>query len=165
VRVAADKLIGKEGEALSQMKYFLSLLNIYSSAQAIGISQACMEKSIRYSRKREQFGHPIGWFQLTKFKISDMHSKIEASRALLYKTAFEFDQGSINARKAAIVASIAKETAMMVTGETMQIHGGYGYIKEMDIERFYRDVQFLEIIGHSKEDLKILVATDLLGKL
>jgi alkylation response protein AidB-like acyl-CoA dehydrogenase len=165
VSVPKENLLGKENEGFQHVRGFFDRLNIYSSAQALGLSQGCLERSISYSRQRVQFGHPIGWFQLTQFKIADMLGRIEAVRLLLYKTSLEFDRGVRDRKNLAVTSALAKDIAMQVVTEAMQIHGGYGYMKEMGIERYYRDAQFLELFGDTKEDLKTLVAKDVLGKL
>ena len=165
VSVPEDNIIGKKDEGLQHINSFFDRMNIYSSAQALGLSQGCLERSIGYSRQRVQFGHPIGWFQLIQFKITDMLNRIEALRLLLYKVSLDFDRRLRNRKSFAMTSALAKDVAMQVVSETMQIHGGYGYMKEMGIERFYRDAQFLEIFGYSREDLKTFVAKEVLGKL
>lgn len=165
VSAPEDNVIGREDEGLRYIDFFLDQLNIYSGAQALGLSQGCLERSISYARQRVQFGHPIGWFQLIQFKISDMISRIEATRLLLYKSALEYDKGIRDRKSLAMISSLAKDVALKAVNEMMQIHGGYGYMKETGIERYYRDAQSLDLFGYSREELKTLVAKEVLGKL
>lgn len=165
ISIPEDNVIGREDEGLRYIDLFLDQLNIYTGAQALGLSQGCLERSIIYSRQRVQFGHPIGWFQLIQFKISDMISRIEATRLLLYKSALEYDQGIRDRKSLAMTSALAKDVAHQAVNEMMQIHGGYGYMKETGIERYYRDAQSLELFGYSREELKTLVAKEVLGKL
>ncbi|OPY62502.1 MAG: Acyl-CoA dehydrogenase [Syntrophorhabdaceae bacterium PtaU1.Bin034] len=154
-----------EGQGLEQFDAFLDKLRIYNSAQAIGISQGCLEKAVKYSRQRVQFGHPIGWFQMVQFKIAEMATKIEAARNLCYKAAWECDHGRKDRKVLSMASWFAREAAGVVTAEALQIHGGYGYMMELDIQRFYRDIQFLEFFGASRETEKMRVAGELTGKL
>ena len=165
VAVSSANLIGIEGQGLTQLEAFMERICIYNSAQAIGASQGCLERAIKYSRQREQFGHPIGWFQLIQFKIGEIATRIEAARNLCYNAAEQFDQGKKDPVKLSMSSWFSRESAIIAAAETLQIHGGYGYMKELDIERFYRDVQFLELFGTSRESEKIRVARTLLGKL
>ncbi len=165
VTISSENLVGKEGHGLAQFETFLDRLCIYNSAQAVGAAQGCLERAVKYSRQRVQFGHPIGWFQQIQFKIGEMATRIEAARNLYYKAADLFDRGKKDRRMISMASWFSRETSSMAAAETLQIHGGYGYMKEMDIERFYRDVQFLEFFGPYREKEKIRVAADLLGKL
>jgi alkylation response protein AidB-like acyl-CoA dehydrogenase len=165
VSVPEENIIGKKNEGLRHIDLFLDRLNIYSGAQALGLSQGCLERSISYARQRVQFGHPIGWFQLIQFKISDMISKIEAMRLLLYKSVTEYDRGIRDSKSLAMASALAKDVALQTVNEMMQIHGGYGYMKETGIERFYRDAQSLELFGYSREELKTQIAKEVLGRL
>jgi acyl-CoA dehydrogenase len=165
VVIPSTHIVGREGEGLEQFNTFLDRLRIYNSAQAIGASQGCLEKAVNYSRERVQFGHPIGWFQMIQFKIAEMATRIEAARNLCYKAAWEFDHGRKDRKALSMASWFAKEAAVSVTSEALQIHGGYGYMKDLDIERFYRDVQSLEFFGSSREREKIVIARELLGKI
>jgi alkylation response protein AidB-like acyl-CoA dehydrogenase len=165
VSVSSKNIVGSEGQGSEQFNTFLDRLRIYNSAQAIGASQGCLEKAVKYSRERVQFGHPIGWFQMIQFKIAEMATRIEAARHLCYKAAWEFDHGGKDIKLRSMASWFSKEAAVNVTSEALQIHGGYGYMKDLDIERFYRDVQSLEFFGSSREREKIVIAGDLLGKM
>ena len=165
VMISSRNIVGTEGQGLEQFNTFLDRLRIYNSAQAIGASQGCLEKAVKYSRERVQFGHPIGWFQMIQFKIAEMATRIEAARHLCYNAAWEFDHGRKDRKIGSMASWFSKEAAVSVTSEALQIHGGYGYMKDLDIERFYRDVQSLEFFGSSREKEKMAIAGDLLGKM
>jgi len=165
VVVSSASIVGTEGQGLVQFESFLDRLRIYNSAQAIGAAQGCLERAVKYSTEREQFGHPIGWFQQVQFKIGEMATRIEAARNLCYKAADQFDHGKRDRRSLSMASWFSRETSSMAAAETLQIHGGYGYMKEYDVERFYRDVQFLEFFGSPRELEKIRVATDMMGHL
>jgi alkylation response protein AidB-like acyl-CoA dehydrogenase len=165
VRISSRNIVGAEGEGLEQFNTFLDRLRIYNSAQAIGASQGCLEKAIKYSRERVQFGHPIGWFQMIQFKIAEMATSVEAARNLCYKSAWDFDHEGKDPKLHSMASWFSREVAVNVTSEALQIHGGYGYMKDLDIERFYRDVQSLELFGTSKEREKIGLAKEILGKI
>jgi acyl-CoA dehydrogenase len=165
VRISSRNIVGTEGEGLEQFNTFLDRLRIYNSAQAVGASQGCLEKAIKYSRERVQFGHPIGWFQMIQFKIAEMATRIEAARNLCYKSAWDFDHGGKDQKIHSMTSWFSKEVAVSVTSEALQIHGGYGYMKDLDIERFYRDVQSLELFGTSREREKIGIAKEISGKM
>jgi alkylation response protein AidB-like acyl-CoA dehydrogenase len=165
VSIPAQNVVGAEGEGLNHIGTFLDRLNVYASAQAIGASQGCLEKAVRYSRQRVQFGRPIGWFQVNQFKIADMATMIEAARIICHKAAWEYDRGGKDRTISSMAIVLSREVAAYVTGESLQIHGGYGYMKDLDIERFFRDVQFLELLGNSREGVKMLIAQNLLGNI
>jgi alkylation response protein AidB-like acyl-CoA dehydrogenase len=165
VRISSRNIVGAEGEGLEQYNNFSDRLRIYNSAQAIGASQGCLERAIKYSRERVQFGHPIGWFQMIQFKIAEMATRVEAARNLCYKSAWNFDHGSKDPKIHSMASWFSRETAIRVTSEALQIHGGYGYMKDLDIERFYRDVQSLELFGASREREKMGIAKEMLGEM
>lgn len=165
IMVSSKNIVGVEGEGIEHRNNFLNRLRIYTSAQAIGASQGCLERAIKYSRERVQFGHPIGWFQMIQFKIAEMATRIETARNLCYKSAWNFDHGSKDQKLYSMSSWFSREVAVSVTSEALQIHGGYGYMKDLDIERFYRDVQSLELFGTSREREKMTIARDLLGKI
>jgi alkylation response protein AidB-like acyl-CoA dehydrogenase len=158
-------MIGVEGEGLEQFSTFLDRLRIYNSAQAVGASQGCLEKAVKYARERVQFGHTIGWFQMIQFKIAEMATRVETARNLCHKSAWDSDHQGKDQKLHSMASWFSREVAVSVTSEALQIHGGYGYMKDLDIERFYRDVQSLELFGTSREREKIAIAKDLLGKI
>jgi alkylation response protein AidB-like acyl-CoA dehydrogenase len=164
VRVPPANLVGSEGHGLVQFEAFLDRLCIYNSAQAIGASQGCLERAVKYSKQRVQFGHPIGWFQMIQFKIAEMATRIEAARSMCHHAARQFDHGRKDRKTLSMASWFSRETSSVAAAETLQIHGGYGYMNELDIQRFYRDVQFVEFFGASREREKLRVAEELLGR-
>jgi len=164
VVVSSESLIGVEGQGMVHFQEFLDRLCVYNSAQAIGASQGCLERASKYSKQRSQFGHPIGWFQMTQFKIAEMATRIEAARSMCLHAARQLDRGRGERRTLSMASWFSRETSSLAAAEALQIHGGYGYMKELDIQRFYRDVQFLEFFGSSRERDKLRVAEEVLGR-
>jgi alkylation response protein AidB-like acyl-CoA dehydrogenase len=115
--------------------------------------------------EREQFGRPIAKFQATQHKIAKMASMIEAAKLLTYKAAWNFDQGRIDPKLTSIAKYVAAKTAVLVSDEAIQIHGGYGYIMEYEVERFYRDAKITEIYEGTKEIQKNTIASEIMKKL
>ncbi len=165
VAVPRSNVIGAEGHGTRQIGTFLDRLSIYHSAQAIGASRGCLERAVKYSRQRRQFGRPIGWFHMVQLKIGEIATRIDAAQYLCYRAAGEFDRGKADPQTLSMASWFSRETASLAAAETLQIHGGYGYMKDLDVERFYRDVQFLELFGASRENEKMRTAQTLLGKL
>ena len=148
VTVADDRRIGKEGAGLAMVQSFLDESAILQAAMAIGMAHGAMERSISYADKRKQFGREISLFETVQHKIAQMATKIEAARFITYQAAATF--GSKAQKKKApslptMSAQTALRTAEEVTDEAIQIHGGYGYMQEGEIEHFYRDAKFLTI--------------------
>jgi alkylation response protein AidB-like acyl-CoA dehydrogenase len=124
-----------------------------------------LEKAIRYSKERKQFGSPIASFQGIQFKLAEMVTLIEAARCLYYKAAWMADIGKIDPKIMSIAKWYAGEVAVKVIDEVLQIHGGYGYLGESGIERMYRDAKIVEIVEGTKEIEKMIIARELLGRL
>jgi alkylation response protein AidB-like acyl-CoA dehydrogenase len=123
-----------------------------------------MEQAIKHVRERKQFGKPLASFQVTQFKIAEMATRIEAGRALYQKAAWLLDNGKAQPHLIAMAKWFTGETAVRVADEALQLHGGYGFIGDYNIERFYRDSKIVEIYEGTKEVEKIVVARALLGK-
>ena len=160
--VPKDNLIGKENEGF---KIALSLLDggrVAVASQAVGIAQAAYEEAYKYAQERVQFGQPIGNFQAIQFKLADMATKIEAARLLTRQAACLKDRLG---RQASIYASMAKlfasETASWVTSQAVQIHGGYGYVKEYPVERYFRDARITEIYEGTSEAQRMVIYRNL----
>jgi len=162
VRVPKSNLIGSLGEGF---KIALSTLDggrIGIASQALGIAQASLEHSIQYSKERKQFGKPIADNQAIQFKLADMGMEIEAARLLIYKAASEKDR-KLNFSSSASMAKVyASEVAMRASTQCVQIHGGYGYIKESGVERLMRDAKITQIYEGTSEIQRIVIARDLL---
>lgn len=154
----ADNVIGREGEGLAQIEFLLDAICLYSAAQSIGLTQGCLERSMKYGNGRVQFGHPITHYQLTKFKLAEMISKIEIARGLCHDLAAGFQQNAYDRKLPVILSLFAKEMASYAASEALQIHGGFGYIKETGIERICRDAQFLNFLGYTNEEAKLFLA-------
>ncbi len=162
--VPAANLLGQEGQGL---KIAFSLLNIGRvgvGAQSLGIAQAAFEESLKYSKQRVAFGQPIANFQATQFKLADMSTKIEAARLLVYKAAMLCENGESSAGEVSMAKLYASEAANWVTNEAVQIHGGYGYVKEYAVERYFRDARVTEIYEGTSEAQKIVISRSILKK-
>ena len=164
VRVPASNLIGKQGRGFAQFMEFFNRTRLHVAAQGIGVAQGALDKAVRHVRSREQFGRPLAAFQGVQFKIAEMATRVEAARSLLYRAAALVDAGTVDHRLIAMAKWLAGETGVRVTDEALQLHGGYGYLAENDVERFYRDAKIVEIYEGTKEVEKQIVARTLLGK-
>jgi alkylation response protein AidB-like acyl-CoA dehydrogenase len=165
VRVPKSNIIGKENRGFYQTLEFFDESRIEIAAQALGIAQGAFDRALAYSVQREQFGQRLADFQVTQHKLADMATKLEAARLLTYKAAWNFDQGRIDPRLTSIAKLYAARTAVEVAEESIQIHGGYGYILEYEVERFYRDARVTEIYEGTREVQKNTIASEILRKL
>lgn len=165
VRVPKQNLIGGiEGNGFSQVMYLFNTNRIFAAAQGIGVAQGAFEKAVAYVKKRKQFGKTISSFQGTQFKIADMITMIETARTMLYKASWLLDNGKFTPLLISIAKLYSGEIAVKVVDEALQMFGGYGYIAEYDIERFYRDAKIVEIYEGTKEIEKITIAREVLGR-
>jgi len=162
VRVPEKNLLGERGEGFHQMLYTLDGGRLSIGAMGLGGAQGAFEEALRYGKEREQFGRPIGSFQVNAFKLADMAMEIEAARNLLYKACWLRE----NNRPFGMVAAMGKlycsEVMKRVVTEAVQIHGGYGLMKEYPVERFFRDQKLLEI-GEGTSEVQRIVISRLLG--
>jgi alkylation response protein AidB-like acyl-CoA dehydrogenase len=166
VRVPKENLIGeKEGEGFSQIMQLFNINRVIAASQGVGVAQGALDKAIQYVKKRKQFGQLIGAFQATQFKIAEMATWVEAARALTYKAGWMIDHGKVDPKLISMAKWLAGEVGVKVANEALQLHGGYGYIADYDIERFYRDAKIVEIYEGTKEIEKNTIARELLGKL
>ena len=164
-RVAADRLIGEEeGRGFQQVMSGLETGRINVAARSVGVATAAFEAAIRYSQQRETFGKPISQHQAIQLKLADMATKIEAARLLTYQAAAKKDQGERVDLEAGMAKLFASEICAEVTLEAMRIHGGYGYIKESPIERYYRDAPLMIIGEGTNEIQRLVIARQLLQK-
>ncbi|MBU1183218.1 MAG: acyl-CoA dehydrogenase family protein [Pseudomonadota bacterium] len=164
VRVPVSNLIGKEGKGFYQVLEFFDESRILIAAQALGIAQGAFDRAIAYVKQREQFGKKIAQFQVTQHKLADMATKIELARLITYKAAWNYDQGRIDPKLTSMAKMYAARTAVEVADEAIQLLGGYGYMTEYEVERFYRDAKITEIYEGTKEIQKNTIASALLGK-
>ena len=151
VRVPQENLVGAEGRGFYQLMHFFDTTRPMVSAQAVGLSQACLDAAVRYSKERTAFGAPLGSFQLTQAKLTEMAIRIEALRGMVYKTAWLIDQGRPDFTLSAMTKYFAGQTAVFCANAALEIHGGYGYIEEYEVQRYYRDAKILEIYEGTKE--------------
>jgi alkylation response protein AidB-like acyl-CoA dehydrogenase len=165
VRVPLSNLIGKEGKGFYQVLEFFDESRILVAAQALGTAQGAFDRALAYVKQREQFGKKIAQFQVTQHKLADMATKIELARLITYKAAWNFDQGRIDPKLTSMAKMYAARTAVEVADEAIQLLGGYGYMAEYEVERFYRDAKITEIYEGTKEIQKNTIASALVGKL
>lgn len=159
--VPAENLIGKEGEGFKIALTVLDAGRVGVAAQAVGIAQAAYDAAVAYSRERHAFGAPIGSFQAIQGKIADMKMRIDASRLLVLRAAWSKQEakktGARNTLNASIAKLYASETAMFVTHQALQIHGGMGYSKELPLERYFRDAKITEIYEGTSEIQRMVI--------
>jgi alkylation response protein AidB-like acyl-CoA dehydrogenase len=165
VRVPVANLIGSEGKGFYQVLEFFDESRILVAAQALGTAQGAFDRALAYVRDREQFGKKIAEFQVTQHKLADMATKIELARLITYKAAWNFDQGRIDPKLTSMAKMYAARTAVEVADEAIQLLGGYGYMTEYEVERFYRDAKITEIYEGTKEIQKNTIASAVLGRL
>lgn len=162
VRVPKENLLGTRGDGFKQFLVTLDGGRIGIGAMAVGIAQAAFDRALRYSKERKQFGKTLSEFQVTQFKLADMAMKIELARTMVYKAAWLKDQGRPFSKEAAMCKLYASEIAMEVTSQAIQIHGGYGYMREYEVERYMRDAKLLEI-GEGTSEVQRMVIAKLIG--
>ena len=161
-KVPEQNLLGAEGQGFKIALSSLDLSRIGVGAQALGIAEGALNEAVEYSKVRQQFGRPISKFQAIQFMLADMATDIEAARMLIYKAAFAYDQGGRFSKEAAMAKLFASEAAFRCVHKALQIHGGYGYIKEYTIERLYRDQRITEIYEGTSEVQRIVIANSIL---
>jgi alkylation response protein AidB-like acyl-CoA dehydrogenase len=157
-RVPVSNLIGQEGEGFKQCMQILDGGRISIAALSVGIAQAALDHSIKYAKQRKQFGKALAEFQGIQFKIADMATEVEAARLLTYKAAIMRDEGKDFKFAASMAKYYASEIATKATNEAIQIHGGYGFIKEFPVEKLYRDVKLTTIGEGTSEVQKMIMA-------
>ncbi|USK71938.1 acyl-CoA dehydrogenase [Peribacillus asahii] len=161
VSVARENLLGEEGNGFKQFLATLDGGRIGIGAMAVGIAQGAYEKSLQYAKERKQFGNSLSSFQAIQFKLADMAMNIELARNMVYKAAWLKDQGRAFKKEAAMAKLYASEICMKVCDQAVQIHGGYGYMKEYQVERFFRDAKLLEIGEGTSEVQRMVIAKQL----
>lgn len=164
MRVPRTNLIGKEGSGAQYVMAFFNTTRIMVAAAGVGLAQGAMERAIRHIKARKQFGRRLSDFQVNRFKIAEMGTMIEAARNLTYKSAALTDKGMGDPGLVAMAKWFSAHVAVRAADEALQMHGGYGYMGEYDVSRFYRDAKILEIYEGTKEIEKELVARSLLKR-
>ena len=158
-RIPKANLLGKENEGFKIAMKTLDGGRIGIASQALGIAQGAYEAALRYAKERKQFGLPIANFQAVQFMLADMATQIEAARLLVYQSAYKASAGQSYAKESAMAKLVASETAMKVTTQAVQIHGGYGYTREFPVERMMRDAKITEIYEGTSEVQRIVIGT------
>lgn len=159
VKVPKENLIGKKGYGFIYAMQSLDTGRIGVGAQSLGIAQAAYEKALSYAKTREQWGSPITKLQAIQFKFADMATRIEATRWLVYHAAYLKDNDKPFVKEASMAKVFSSEMATFVTHQAMQIMGGYGYMKEYDVERYYRDARITEIYEGTSEIQRHVIAS------
>ena len=163
VKVPKENLVGVEGNGFVQLMKFLDHSRVAVAADALGLAQGAMEQAINYVKKRKQFGKTIASFQVTQFKIAEMATLVETARNLTYKAAWALDRGKPETQVSAMAKWWAANVAVRIADEALQLHGGYGYLDDYPIERFYRAAKLLEIYEGTKEIQKDVISRRILG--
>jgi alkylation response protein AidB-like acyl-CoA dehydrogenase len=163
-RVPAENLLGQEGDGFTIAMTSLDGGRIGIASQSLGIAQACLDAAVRYSKERIQFGRPISQFQGIRWTIADMATQIEAARLLTFNAAAMKDRGENFSAAASMAKLFASEMANKVAYQALQVHGGYGYIKEFPVERYYRDARVLTIYEGTSEIQRQVIAKHVIGR-
>ncbi|MGZ6296653.1 MAG: acyl-CoA dehydrogenase family protein, partial [Candidatus Limnocylindrales bacterium] len=161
-RVPADQLLGAPGAGWRTFLQTLDGGRISIGAMALGLAQAALDASVPYARQRHQFGRAIGTFQGVAFMIADMATEIEAARAMVYRAAWLKDRGRDYVLAAAQAKLFASEVAQRATNAALQVHGGYGYVEEYQVERFLRDAKLTEIWEGTSQIQRLVIARRIL---
>ena len=161
-RIPAENLLGKKGKGFNIAMHTLDGGRIGIAAQALGLAEGALERTIEYVKERKQFGRSIGQFQNTQFQLADMATKVEAAKLLVYKAAMAKATQKTYSFEAAQAKLCAAEVAMEVTTKAVQLHGGYGYIREYDVERMMRDAKITEIYEGTSEVQRMVISANLL---
>jgi len=164
-KIPAENLLGPEGEGFTGSLKILDGGRISIAALGLGMAQGALDAAVCYAKQRKQFGKAISEFQAIQFKLADMATEVEAARLLVYQAAWLADQNNARfTRESSMAKLFASEVAVRVANECVQIHGGYGFIKDYPAEKFYRDVKLCTIGEGTSEIQKLVIARQLLGK-
>lgn len=163
LRVPVENLIGEEGQGLKIALSALDSGRIGVAAQSIGISEAAFEAALRFSKDRHQFGQAISENQAIAFKLADMRVKLSASKLLAYKAAWLKDQGEVYVEEASEAKLFCSESCTQITNEALQIHGGYGYIKDYPVEKYFRDGRVTTLYEGTSEIQRLIIARQILS--
>lgn len=158
VRVPCENLIGEEGKGFYQLMQFFDATRTMVAAQGVGLAQGALDKTVKYVQERMVFGKPLAANQGVQFQLAEMATKIELARNITYKAAWKVDQGQMDPGLNAMAKYFSGEMPVCVCDKALQLHGGYGYMDEYDVQRFYRDAKILEIYEGAKEAEKITIS-------
>lgn len=162
VRVPKSMMLGKEGKGFINAMKTLSVGRLGIAAQALGLAEGAMEEAVKYSKARQQFGRSLSKFQNTQFILAEMETKISAMRHLVYDAAYKMDQGQPADKEASMAKLFATEEGKFVVDKALQIHGGYGYIRDYPVERMYRDIRVTSIYEGTSEVQKLVISSNVL---
>ena len=162
IQIPKENILGGVGKGFKQFLRTLTIGRITISALALGTSVGAYELALKYSQERTAFGKKISAFQAISFKLADMATQISASRQLIYHAAWLYDNKKDVIKDAAMAKLYSSESAMKITTEAIQIHGGYGYIEDYHVERFFRDAKILEIGEGTSEVQRMVIAREIL---
>ena len=163
-RVPSDNVLGEPGQGGRIALATLDGGRLGIAAQAAGIARAALEDALRYAKERRQFGHAIGEFKAIQWFLADMAVRLEAARLLMYRAAYLRDQGRPYTKEVAMAKLFASETAMWASHKAVQIHGGYGYIKDYNVERYFRDAKITEIYEGTSEIQRLVISRQVFGR-
>lgn len=161
-RIPKENILGQKGKGFAIAMHTLDGGRIGIAAQALGLAEGALEATVKYVKERKQFGRTIGQFQNTQFQLADMATKVEAAKMLVYRAAMAKATKRVYSEEAAMAKLYAAEVAMEVTTKAVQLHGGYGYIREYDVERMMRDAKITEIYEGTSEVQRMVISGNLL---
>ena len=160
--VPEENRLGNEGEGFKIAINAIDASRVVVAAQALGIAQGAFDKALTYAKERQQFGQPIANFQAIQWMLADMATQIDAARLLTYRAAYLQDKGVSFIKEASMAKVFAAETSVFVTNKAIQIYGGYGYVKEYPLERYFRDAKITEIYEGTSEMQRMTIARQLI---
>jgi len=164
-RVPANSLLGEEGKGFYHIMWELQGERVMGAANAVSRSQMAYELALKYAQERVQFGKPLAHFQVTRHRLADMATEIEAARHLIYYCAWMLQNGEYPVKEISMAKLFAAQMGVRVADAALQIHGGYGYMMEYPIQRFWRDIRLGRIGGGTDEIMKEIIANEVLGKM
>jgi short-chain 2-methylacyl-CoA dehydrogenase len=159
--VPEGNILGRRGDGFKQFMQILDAGRVAIAALSVGLAQACLDEALSYAKQRQQFGQPIGKFQAIQFKLADMETEIELARLMYYKAAWLHMQGQPYTKEASMAKLFASETAKRAADQSVQIHGGYGFMDEYPVSRYWRSVKINEIGEGTSEVQRIIIAKQL----
>jgi len=163
VKLPKDTLVGKKGDGFKICMFMLDNTRLSCASRAVGVARACKEHSVRYANEREQFGQPIANFQMVQEQIAEMFVEEEAARLLVYRAAWNRDQGQRNTIEISCAKFFAAEVAVRAANTAVKIFGSYGFSSEYPVERFYRDAKSYQIVEGTSNVQKMIIARSVLG--
>jgi alkylation response protein AidB-like acyl-CoA dehydrogenase len=161
-RIPAENLLGEENQGFKQFLITLDAGRVAIAAMAVGLAQGAYERSVDYAKQREQFGRPIAEFQAIRWMLADMATEIDAARMMVHRAAWLKEQGEHYAKEASMAKLFATEISEHVCHKAIQIHGGYGYVREYEVERMYRDQRLCQIGEGTSEIQRLVISRELL---